>query len=501
VNLRRVSVFVPALLIAGLLARAEDQPGPAITMAAFGGRETNPDQTCGDTWDTAWLADGRLLTQYNDGNGFSLPHSVVHHDGVCELQGTPEDISTIKGIDLNPGKLGHFLGATYSTGLYELDGALYHFCCRSIQIPGKWRFYDTCLYKSTDGGATWINQLGQKNRYIPAELSAATFPDKRWGEVNFVKYGRGGETPDIDRARDFAYLSTGHYLARIRRTDLRAWTTTFDPSRIEYYCGSANADGEQDANWTRQISRCTPTSKNASRLGTILWNPGLKRYLTASGISDSWQKPPVPSTLFLYDAPHPWGPWTEIDSEYIEPRVGDNLTWVFLMQPFMSADGTRMWASVSGRKPYGLQFLPIYLTTQPVETRLATEATRTGTNLGTSVKGSLSPAYIEGFHQYGDGCTFTIPVARAGLYALHYHYHCDDARETISLTVNGHLYGHLALGNTLASRLPWNQGSVRIPLTAGTASLQFHLAAGDRENSHFLLDRIQLGLLSSSAKP
>jgi hypothetical protein len=498
--LRCIWAAVLVVLTAGSSVSAEESPGPAITMAAFGGRETNPNQTYGDTWDTAWLADGRLLTQYNDGNGFSAPHTLVHHDGMCELQGTPEDISTIHGTDLNPGRLGNFFGATYSTGIYELDGALYHLCCRSVQIPGKWRFYDTCLYKSVDGGATWINHWGQKNRYIPAKLSAATFPDKRWSEVNFIKYDRGGAAPDLDRAREFAYLSSGPYLARIRRADLRAWTTTFDPSKIEYYCRSASADGEQDTNWTREISRCTRTYQGRG-FGTIVWNPGRRRYLTTSAYSDSWQSPPITSTLFLYEAPHPWGPWTEINSEYIEPRVGDNLAWFFLMQPFMSDDGTRMWATVSGRKPYGLQFLPIYLTTQPVQTLLATEAERSGTDLGTAFKGSLSPAYIEGFHRSGDGCTFTISVAASGLYALRYRYHCERPGQTISLSVDGRLQGHLALGDSLPSHLSWNEGSVRIPLTAGRTSLQFHLTSGDAANAPVLLDRIQLALLSSSAKP
>ncbi len=91
------------------LAFADESPGPAITMASFGEICCNPKQTFGDTWDTAWLADGRVLVQYNDGNGFNSNHSVAHHDGVCELQGTPENMSTVTGIDLNPGRLGSLI--------------------------------------------------------------------------------------------------------------------------------------------------------------------------------------------------------------------------------------------------------------------------------------------------------------------------------------------------------------------------------------------------------
>jgi hypothetical protein len=494
-----IGIGVSAWMLACLSAPADDRPGPAIAMAAFGERYTNQDQTDGDTWDSAWLADGRVLVQYNDGNGFSLPHANVHHDGLCELQGNPQDLSTIKGVDLNPGKLGNFLGQTYSTGIYEIDHALYHLICRSVQIPGAWQFYDTSLYKSVDGGATWINHRGEKNRYIPEDLSAATFPDKRWGEVNFIKYGRGGEAPDLDRAREFAYLSCGPHLARIRRSDLTAWTGVFDRTKIEYYCGADNADGKLDSNWTHDISRCTAIYTGLEFL-TMIWNPGLRRYLTVSGIGDSWENPPIPSTFFIFEAPHPWGPWTEINQEYIEPRVGDNLSWFFLMQDFTSPDGTRMWATFSGRKPYGLQFLPIYLTTHPVETRLASDAKLNRTILSDKIPGSISSSYIAGFNKIGDGCTFTLPVKTTGLYALRYRYHNNRAGQTISLTVNGVLHGHLNLGDTPASKLPWNEGSARIWLTAGSTKISFEITPGDQPDSHLLLDRIQFALLSTVAE-
>lgn len=492
--------WMVAQTIVSPLAFADESPGPAITMAAFGERCFNPKQTFGDTWDTAWLADGRLLVQYNDGSGFNSNPSVAHHDGVCELRGTPEDMSTIAGTNLNPGRLGNFLGTTYSTGLYAIDNALYHLCCYSIQKSGAWKFYDTNLYKSVDGGATWLNHRGEKNRYIPEDLSSATFPDPRWGQVNFVKYGRGGVAPDLDRAREFAYLTCGYldtYLARIRRSDLSAWDGAFDRSRIEYYCGAGNADGRLDSNWTHEIGRCTPIREHGCP-GTMVWNPGLRRYLMTAFTSDSWRNPPIRSTLFIYEAPHPWGPWSEVAREYIEPRVGDNLTWFYLMQAFMSPDGSRMWATVTGRQPYGLQFIPVFLTTQPVEMRMADQAGRLGTKLCTQIKGNVSSSYIDGFNAIGDDCTFTFSVNTTGMYALRYRYYCNEVKQTISLSVNGRLVGHLALGNTLQSSLPWNEGSSWIWLTTGTTTIQFHVAPGDRANN-LHLDRIQLGLLSTTA--
>ena len=480
--------------------RAAEVQGPAITAAAFGDRVFVPGQifTFGDTWDTAWMADGRVLVQYNDGCGFSGNNRDEYHDGICELLGTPADLSR-GGVNLNPGKLGSFLGQTYSTGLYELDGALYHLCCYSVQTPGAWEFGPNNLYKSVNGGASWLNQRGEIDTYIPNDQKEATFafPDKRWAQINFVKYGQGGVAPDLDRAREFAYLNCGTFLARIRRADLSGWKGAFDRTRTEYYCGVDNADGTLDENWSRDSSRLTPVSRE--RIMSMVWNPGLRRYLATAVISDSWLKPPIPSTLMLFEAPHPWGPWTKIHQEFINPRVRDNLGWLYLSPAFTIPDGTMMWTTATGRDPYGLQFLPIYLSTRPVETRGASQAERFGTELSTAITGSSGAGYVDGFDAIGDSCSFTLPVASAGKHVLRYRYHCDVAGQSISLAVNDAPPMQLALGNTVQSTLPWNEGSVLLDLPAGPATIRFFVADEGQAQNHFHLDRIQLVWLRGEA--
>jgi len=407
-------------------------------------------------------------------------------------------MSTLGGVDLNPGKLGGFLGKTYSTGLYEVDGSLYHLCCYSVQKPGAWQFFSTSLYKSPDGGKTWLNHLGQRNRYIPQDIPSATFPDRRWGHVNFVKYGRGGEAPNVDNAGTFVYLACGHgqtYLARTRRADLKAWSGAFDRGRIEYYRGTGSADGMLEANWTKDIARCTAVRATGCP-AAMVYHPGLRRYLTTAFLSDSWQKPPIPSTLILYEAPHPWGPWTEIHREFIEPRVGDNLTWLFLLQAFASPDGRKMWATVSGRAPYGLQFLPVHLTTEPVRGFEAESATRAGTEVATAVKGFSGKGYVTGFDQVGDACRFEVQAETAGLYFLRYRYHCAEDRQQVTLTLDGVSQGRLRLGRTEQKYMTWAEGSTQIRLPKGRHSLGFEVTRGDRAGNHLHLDRVQLALAS-----
>ena len=189
-----------------------------VTMAALG-QKLVVNGTNGDTWDSAWLANDTVYLQCNDATGFGDGDS--RHDILCALTGSPEAPQTLSGVNLNPGTLGKFLGATYSTGLYEVDGVLYHNICYSSQDPNNFRFYHTSIIKSTDGGATWKNYLGQLDTLPPDSLEQCVFADDRFGLVNFVKYGRGGAAPNIDNAREYVYFVAPGYLARIKRTDLR----------------------------------------------------------------------------------------------------------------------------------------------------------------------------------------------------------------------------------------------------------------------------------------
>src|SRR5512139_2415346 len=119
-----------------------EEPGKAITMAAFGHRILPASRTEGDTWDGAWLADDSVYLQFNDGMGFLRSGRRFVRNGIVELSGTPEDPSSLSGVNLNPGKHGSFLGDTYSTGIYEVDGILYQNLVYSIQRPPYYLFYN-----------------------------------------------------------------------------------------------------------------------------------------------------------------------------------------------------------------------------------------------------------------------------------------------------------------------------------------------------------------------
>jgi hypothetical protein len=255
----------------------------------------------GDTWDAAWGTNDTLYFQHNDGTGFS--NGAFVHDRICRLQGTPQNPPSLSGTDLNPGTLGTSLNGSpcYSTGLYEVDGVLYHNVCYSQQIPGAWVFHHTSIIKSLDGGRNWINHLGQTNVMPPDNTNQCMFPSESWGEVNFVKYGRGGTAPAIDNAQTYVYLCAAWAncrLARIARADL----PTLDKAKIQFCTGS---DGLVDSSWTNNIAFSAPIPTPTTSPTAMVYNEGLGRYLMTSFSSDSWQQPPVESTLRVMEAPHP----------------------------------------------------------------------------------------------------------------------------------------------------------------------------------------------------
>lgn len=474
------------------------QPGRPVTLGGFGhrvvpgtGRNTGQGAN-GDTWDSAWLADDRVIVQHDDGQAWGKGNQ----RGIGELLGSPENPPSISGVDLNPGKFGKFLTWTYSTGTYEVDGVLYHIKCYSDQTPGNWRFYDNNILKSTDGGASWINHLGQTNT-VPDRKRPAMFPGDKarkdpWQHVNFVKYGKGGAAPDVDNARTYVYLSSsaagGQHLARVKRTDL----PSLDMSKFQFYTGG---DGMLDASWTNDIAKCVPVA-NPERAApfSVVYNPGLGRYLSVSFRSDSWCKPPVESSLYILEAPHPWGPWTRILEENVNNKESDNLTWSYPLQKFQSADGGKMWMTTCGRQPYGLQFMPVYLTTSPVQSHEAEAAALTGTAAARDKAGFTGDGYAAGFDAAGDQCLFKVKAEKAGAYILNIRYNTRQY-QALEFVVNGKVREKLKLGKSEQVYATWTKMSMFAWLEAGENAVAFRCGAAG-EAADVNLDSLSLAFYS-----
>ena len=456
-------------------------------MAALGHRILPAFKTEGDTWDSAWLADDKVYLQFNDGMGFLRSGRRFTHNGVVELFGTPEDPSSLTGINLNPGTYGDFLGDTYSTGIYEVGGILYQNLAYSIQDPPYYLFYNGSTIKSIDKGANWTNHLGETNVTPPNAQARSMYPDERWNQANFIKYGRGGTAPDVDNALTYVYLNSRNkdafYLARIRREDISSLAT----QKLEYYKGG---DGLLDRNWSQDIADWVGVRiKNASPPTTVVYNYGLRRYLSIYFLSDSWSNPPVESSLGVLEAPHPWGPWTLLLEENVNNKEGDNLTWSYLLQKFTSIDGKKMWATVSGRRPYGLQFLPVYLTTHPVYSSEAEAATVTGAYASSKKEGYFGSGYVTGFDGPQDKCVFSVTVSGSGTYILKIRYNTRKYH-SVDLVVNGARLETLRLGRSEQQYATWTEMSVLAWLEDGDNTIGFVSATAQASIPHRLDQQI-----------
>lgn len=496
----------------------------SVTMIAFGDKFIVPG-TGGDTWDLTWGADDKIYMQHNDGNGFSYswdPAPTVH-SRVMSMEGTPEDPSSIKGQNLNQGSLSDSLGtdlgeinSRYSTGIYEVDGALYFIPCHQGWIPNvSWKFYDSSLFKSTDGGQTWMNHLGEIDT-LPSQ-EECLFGDDDASDLSFVKYGKGGEAPAIDNAENYVYLVSpsgcygyDYYLLRISREALKNWTSgSFDASNVEYYTGG---DGMLDENWSTDSSkkssiyhdtygesigyaRCSPAN--------IVYNPTLGRYFMVSQNSDGFANPVLESTLYAYEAPHPWGPWTLVLEENVQYKDASNLTWPYLSQKFQSEDGKKMWMTVTGssgnpdsygRNEYALNFKPVYLTTEPVSTYEAEDAgTLSGVMPARAEDEFEGSGYVEGFDAAGDKISFKVNAEKAGAYILKFRYRTDDPQK-LTLTVNDTYQGLLRLGRSEQKYTNWTEITAFAWLNQGDNDVSVSMGFGDTGN--VLLDNLKVALYS-----
>jgi hypothetical protein len=468
-----------------------------VTLAAFGHRViasgASGGTSNGDTWDSAWGTNDTLYFQHNDGTGFT--NGIYVHDRICRLKGTPQSPPTLSGTDLNPGILGNSLSGSpcYSTGIYEVDGVLYHNVCYSQQIPGAWVFHHTSMIKSSDGGRTWINHLGEVNTMPPDDANRCMFPSEAWGEVNFVKYGRGGAAPAVDNAQTYVYLCAAWSdcrLARVARTDL----PKLDKTKFQFYTGQ---DGLLDSSWTNDITESVPIGAPSSSPTAMVFNPLLGRYLMTSFSSDSWQTPPIESTLRVMEAPHPWGPWRLVLEENVNNVEGDNLTWAYLVPKFISTDGKKMWMSVAGRAPYGLQFMPVYLSTERVQTQEAEEAIITGGFVTNAIQGYSGTGYVTGLDALGKQCEFGFNISTAGVHLIQFRYN-TSAYRNFGLYVNGEARGMLKLGKSEQVYATWSAMSALTWLSSGTNRIALRCVDA---SGNVNLDNLSLALYSTSATP
>lgn len=276
----------------------------------------------GDTWDPFWADDDNLYAFNCDGRGFgskgmNLAFNRLSGESPETLIGTQINQmdeygeSTKKGPD----------NATWKAcGQECIDGVFYAFVSRNIygsdsKDPLLRQFAaNSSLIKSTDRGLNWTRN-SRENYERPI------WPGPHFGAPFFIHYGRNGGQESRDGASNYVYaVSTNGFwndgdsliLGRVKRSKL----PNLNSADWEYFTGR---DGILNSNWSSNTENAGAILDRPAKCGQtpICYVPALEVYLLISWYNTStltkWYEPNEIRYDF-YQAPHPWGPWTQISS-------------------------------------------------------------------------------------------------------------------------------------------------------------------------------------------
>jgi hypothetical protein len=370
----------------------------------WAGGHTEPNGS--DLWPVTWGKDGNVYTFFGDGGGFGGDNQRGRVSfGIAMMTAAPPlSATSVKNIyggyqPAHPATIDGKAGSIIAVGndFYTLGG-----------------LYDAQELRGVSGhksGAPKRMQLGfSKGNAYSWHAASWTFCSSgkqtaagAFCPIGFVNYGRGNagapdnqvyllgianspgwwegdDGPEIraEQGRSAAAAapdtkaieSTANtYLARVAKTHV------LQRDAYRYFAG---LDGNGRPIWSDDQKRMQPifTDRNPSQPGCgrqcdmasplegAIYDSGIRRYIaTAQGAY-------VGQTSF-YDAPHPWGPWTTISYNNIDPQTGAG-GWanlgtagggslgVHIVNAWTSADGLSLWLTYSsdGKAPPDALFPP-----------------------------------------------------------------------------------------------------------------------------------------------
>jgi hypothetical protein len=280
------------------------------------------DNSNGDTWDIFWADDDNVYAFNCDGKGFGQEYMNL---ALNKLSGATPD--ALVGEPINPmheyGKGGEKKAdnATWKAcGQECIDGIFYAFVSRNTYGNDsgdpltRQTAVNSSLIQSADRGRTWT-RTAQENYDRPM------WPGASFGSPFFVHYGKNGGQVQQDNAMQYVYACSNNgfwndgdnlILARVPRAKL----ALSNGADWEYLSAP---DGSMPSSWSQSTDRAIPILDRPARCGQtpITYIPDLGHYLLISWYNTEtmthWFEPNRMHYDF-YQAPHPWGPWTLVNS-------------------------------------------------------------------------------------------------------------------------------------------------------------------------------------------
>jgi hypothetical protein len=338
--------------------------GPRTTTAVQGvtfgtfakyGNGACPATKCvsGDTWFSTWDDVGNIITTSDDSSAWnaSSPTAGGSNLAIHKLSDfTPTMTGTLlfDGVTAppywyGPNTVSNGDGATWkASGFISVHGVYILSADRQLDTytpPPVPNILASALYKSTDHGATWTNvttppsgsftttqpaACGGCDLGTPPATPPYTWVDPKFRWPFFVQYGQDYQGGTVDGSGTYVYamssdFTTGHTnvggsvnglgsdQVNLGRVPISA-IANLNPSDWQYYQGGGNWGALSTA--APVIS--TPGQYHWGDTSSPVYLPAYGQYLMIMG--DWGQGVAGTSVWLVLTAPHPWGPWTQIQS-------------------------------------------------------------------------------------------------------------------------------------------------------------------------------------------
>jgi hypothetical protein len=303
--------------------------------------KVNNEEVRGDTYPLTWADDDEIYTSAGDpcwgrslwGLDIEKISGLAPKHAVTQVNPLP-DWTGWGGAGVKP------------TGMLAANGKLYlaYQNIKGFKLPvygtKSQHGSDAVIACSGDQGLTWkpdVIAFGQ--------FSEATFPGHRFGGPSFIQYGKG----DANIRDGFVYaVSTdqwdngGHLiLGRVpadRITEGAAWQWVH------------HIDAENRPEWTGSLEKAVAVLSDDRwiSLPEMVYLEKQKRYLLLTWHLFEDFTPTTGSSLVIYEAPEPWGPFSLVHHEPVWEAMEVNPYCPRVPLKWMEADGLTGWLLFSG---------------------------------------------------------------------------------------------------------------------------------------------------------
>ena len=341
------------------------------------------DSSNGDTYDPFWGYDDSLYAAGCDGRGFgasgkgrNINFNILSGNMMDELKGR-----WVNGMD----EYGHTGQSRADSANWKacgqecIDSVFYLFVSRnkyghkSGDRLLRQTAFNSSMIKSIDKGKIWTRT--ESDNYATPMWSGSTF-----SSPFFVHYGKNGGNETRDKADKFVYAISNngfwnggdnYIIGRVERSKLKL----LNPKDWTYFNGG---DGSKDKNWTSEITNAKHILDLPAQCGQMgaTYIPSIKKYIMIAWfITDtlkSWFNPKEIRYDF-YQADHPWGNWTFVNSISDNFMEGKHWYGPSIITKFQekTADGAKVYMITSGcgtfrdepNSMYKMWEIPLYLKT------------------------------------------------------------------------------------------------------------------------------------------